>query len=54
MSSETVWELSDTLWGSAAEIVPGGGSVNNTLFGFLSIPSVLTYFVSEVLWGFGA
>lgn len=55
MSSELVYDLSDTLLGSAAGISePGNGSLSDVLFGILSIPSVLTYTLSEVIAGFGS
>lgn len=54
MSSEMLWDLSDTLWGSAAAAVPDGGSVSDVLLGVLTIPSVLVFAVSDILWGFGS
>lgn len=55
MSSEMLWNLSDSLWGSAAAVLPaGGGSVGDVLFGILTIPSALVFAVSDILWGFGS
>lgn len=55
MSNEFVYDLSDSLLGSVAEIAPpGNGSLSDVAFGILSIPATLLYGLSEILWGFGS
>lgn len=53
MLSQLLWNISDSLWGSAANVAPDG-SVGDLLFGVLTIPSALVYGLSEVIWGFGS
>ena len=52
-SSDGIYEIADTIWGSADAVQPAG-SLGDVIGGFLKIPGNLVYFVGDVLLGFGS
>lgn len=52
-SSELVFDIADTVWGSADGIAPAG-SLGNAVGGVLKIPAHVLYFLGDILWDFGS
>lgn len=53
MISDTLYELADTMWGSADGVAPGG-SLGDLIGGVLKFPSSVVRLIAEISWSFGS